>query len=51
MVVHTFNPNTWEAEEDGSLSFEASLDRLQKEFQDSQGLLHRETLYGGKMMI
>jgi hypothetical protein len=35
VVAHTFNPSTWEAEADGSLTL--SQPGLLNEFQDSQG--------------
>jgi hypothetical protein len=42
VVVHALNPSTREAEAGKTLAFKASL--FQKEFQDSQDCLHRETL-------
>jgi hypothetical protein len=39
VVVHTFNPSTWEAEAGGFLS-----SGLQSEFQDSQGYTEKPCL-------
>jgi hypothetical protein len=42
VVVHTFNPSTWEAEAGGFLS--SSQPGLQSEFQDSQGYTEKPRL-------
>lgn len=44
VVVHAFIPSIQEAEAVRSTWVQVQV-RLQREFQDSQGLLHRETLY------
>jgi hypothetical protein len=42
VVVHAFNPSTWEAEAGGSLS--SRQPGLQSEFQDSQGYTEKPCL-------
>jgi hypothetical protein len=43
MVVHAFNPSTWEAEAGGSLWVRGQ-PGLQSEFQDSQGYTEKHCL-------
>jgi hypothetical protein len=42
MVVHTYNPSTWEAEASGFLNL--SQPGLQSEFQDNQGYTEKPCL-------
>jgi len=49
VVVHTFNPSTWEAEAGGSLELEASL--VYSEFQVSQRYTEKPCLNNGKGML
>jgi hypothetical protein len=44
VVVHAFNPSTWEAEAGGFLSLKPAWSGLQSEFQDSQGYTEKSCL-------